>query len=187
MNTPRYSNPQRYARSDTFDLKFSCHRSLVGSNLFIYSVTLKIDNGVKFWCEFWHEQPSEALMAQRCSQFGQFSMRPYLAGQVTDESTSDCVLALYYNYCRSASIDPTALLARTYPGWETAEEWTDSAWRSLLVSAAWHRTTIPAQWAVDGVIGLLLSLTTQGRRALAETLTQEILLRRPGSNTGASS
>jgi hypothetical protein len=49
----------------------------------------------------------------------------------------------------------------------------------VLESADWHGTAVPSRWTGDGVIGLLLSLATQGRRELAETLTREILLRLP--------
>jgi hypothetical protein len=187
MNTPPYSNPQRYARSETFDLKCSVHSSAAGDGRFVYDAVLKVENGVKFLCELWPERPSEALMADRCAQHGTFSPRPYRAGQMTDDSTPDCVLALYYHYCRSSAIDATALLVRTYPGWETPDKWTDAAWRTVLESADWHGTAVPSRWTGDGVIGLLLSLATQGHRELAETLTREILLRRPTPETGEPS
>jgi hypothetical protein len=187
MKTPHFSNPQQYARSTTFDLKFSVHSSIAGDGRFIYDVVLKVENGVKFLCELWPECPSADLMALRCSQYGSFSPRPYVAGQMTDDSTPDCVLALYHHYCRSSAIDPTALLVRTYPGWETPQKWTDEVWGRVLRSANWHGTAVPETWTGDGIIGLLLSLTTQGRRALAETLTQEVLLRLPPSKPGARS
>jgi hypothetical protein len=187
MNALRYSNPQRYARSETFDLKFSFHSHLGGDGQYIYDVALKVEHGVKFLSELWPERPTEALMARRCAQYGRYSSRPYVAGQVTDVSTGDCVLALYHHCCRSYAIDPTGLLIRTYPDKESPMRWTHDAWHRVLQSADWHGTAMPKCWGGDAVIGLLLSLTGQDRGALAETLTQELLLRLPETEPGAPS
>jgi len=188
MSNHRHCNPPRYVRTESFDLQYTLYPMLVKhQRRLLYHAALKADGGILHLSELWHERPSAALMAQRCAQFGQLSRRPYLAGQITDESTSDCVWALYCVYCRSIALDPTALLMRTYPGWETAEKWTESDWSSVLESAQWHGTTLPSVWSTDTVLGLLMSLCGQSRRHLAESLTQEIVLRAGVTSKGALS
>lgn len=175
MTHPRRT-PPRYVRTEHYDLQYTVSPTRVDSQRrLLYRAALKAEGGVLYFCELWDEAPGDQLMAQRCAQFGVLSRRPYLAGQTTDDSTGDCVWALYHSCCRSIRVDPTALLTRTYPGWESPDDWTETAWQSVLDSAQWQGITVPSR-TTDGVIGLLMSLCGQGRRQLAESLTQEIVL-----------
>ena len=187
MDFSRYLNPPRYVQTGGFDLQFTVHRLPSGERPFIYEAAIKVPGGIVFLCERWHERPTESMMAERCARFGLFSRRPYYAGQATDDSTIDCVFALYYAYCQSLGVNPTELLARTYPGWETPEKWDGKLWGFILEASRWHGTPIPDAWETDTAIGLVMSLCGQHRAELAETLTQEILLRGTSARRGGVS
>lgn len=114
-----------------------------------------------------------ADMTNECRARGTFSARPYVPGQPADFSTQECVLALYHSYCLANTIDPTAMLSRAYPMFETPEKWTTEAWRSLRQAADWQGTTIPETWLEEHEYNLMRSLYSQGLGALGETLMDE--------------
>jgi hypothetical protein len=147
------------------------------NGLFIIDSIIKVESGVRFLCEPWRTRPSEALIVHRCAQHGEFSKRPYTCTQPTDDSTQDCVLALYYDYCRRSNLDASQLMAAAYPGGEIIEDWPPLRWRRLLESAQWHGTIFPSTWTSAEGLGLLLALKGQKRLHLAKALAHAINLR----------
>ena len=159
------------------ELKYTLYFPANDEESFIFTAILKVPNGVKFICEPWKDRPNEHMIAVRCAAHGQFSPRPYWAGQETDDSTLDCVLALFHSYCGGSGVDPTRLIARAYPGMEVDEKWSPDGWRQTLDAAEWHGTSIPKEWTISSVIGLIASLRHQKLTALAQALADEILRR----------
>ena len=143
---------------------------------FIIDAIVKVENGVCYRCESRHERPSPELIVYRCVEYGEFSARPYLLGQAADHSTLNCVLGLYYDFCRRSSLKATELMVRAYPGGEATEEWDALAWRTVLDAAQWQGTTFPETWTKDAILGLLVSLWDQGRTHLAALLSMELNL-----------
>lgn len=141
---------------------------------FVVEALVKVPGGVRFLCELRREPPEVHELIRRCLEHGEFSARPYLLGQTTNDSTADCVMALYEDCCRRRGLNATELLARTYPGWEQREAWPADTWKRIRVSAQWQETTFPVEWTSDCVIGLLMSLTGQHRPQLANTLASEL-------------
>jgi len=162
------------------------HLGHLGSKLVIESIA-KVPHGVRHYCELFEAKPSEATILQSCLTRGDFSARPYVLGQAADDSTLDSVLALYRDCCHRRGVDPTALLVRTYPGWETPEKWNGGLWSSIQEGAAWNGTLYPTVWTTDSVLGLLMSLTGQHRSHLASALADALQaadpLRAPVGNT----
>jgi hypothetical protein len=178
MNPPEFRPYSGRVETRTLhDLKYRITHSARADGVFIIDAAIRLHNGVRFLCESWPSRPSEALLFHRCLQYGEFSARPYLIGQAADDSTLECVLALYYDCCRRTGIDATELMVRSYPGGEGAEDWTDVDWRKILDASEWHGTVFPASWGTDELIGLLMSLTSQKRVQLAAKLEQAIALR----------
>jgi hypothetical protein len=148
-----------------------CITAPVRSNgKFVLEAMVKVPEGVRFLCELRSERPHVTELMRHCLDNGQFSARPYLLGQATDDSTADCVMALYEDCCRRHGLDATELLVRTYPGWETTEAWSADAWKRVRELAEWQETTFPVEWTTDCLIGLLMSLNGQHRTQLARTL-----------------
>jgi hypothetical protein len=178
MPSPPIRNPLGRVESQTREgLKYRITHPARPNGRFIVDVVVKVDNGVRFLCETWPSRPSEALMYHRCVQYGEFSKRPYTCGQATDDSTQDCVLGLYYDYCRRTSLDATSLLVQAYPGGENAELWSPVTWRRILDAARWQSTEFPDHWSSAAILGLLLSLKGQHRTHLAVALAEAIGLR----------
>jgi hypothetical protein len=178
MPAPPIRNPLGRVESQTREgLKFRITHPARLNGRFIIDVIVKLDNGVRFLCETWPSRPSDALMYHRCVQYGEFSRRPYACGQATDDSTQDCVLALYYDCCRRRCLDATSLLMQAYPGAESAEQWSPVTWRRILDAAKWHRTEFPDIWASKPTLDLLQSLKDQHRSHLAVALAEAIGLR----------
>ena len=137
---------------------------------FVVEALVKVPGGVRFLTELRQEPPEAHELIRRCLENGEFSARPYLLGQTTDDSTADCVMALYEDCCRRRGLDPSELLVRTYPGWEKRDAWLAATWTRIRDSAQWQETTFPAEWTSDCLIGLLMSLTGQHRPELATIL-----------------
>jgi hypothetical protein len=174
------TTPNRFGRVETRtrdDLKYRITHPALPSGQFIVEVILRVEGGVRFLCESWGTRPTELLMTHRCVQYGEFSRRPYTPAQLPDDSTQECVLALYYDYCRRSNLDASQLMAKAYPGGESAEDWSALRWRRILESAEWHQTRFPETWTTAAVLGLLLSLKGQKRLHLATTLAETIGLR----------
>jgi hypothetical protein len=178
MPSPTFRSPLGRVESHTLgDLKYRITHPVRPDGRFIIDAVLKVGDGVRFLCETWPNRPSEPLIYHRCVQYGEFSKRPYVCGQATDDSTQDCVLALYYDYCRRQSLDATSLLVQAYPGGESAERWSPVAWRRILDAAKWHRTEFPDLWTSAPTLDLLQSLKDQHRSHLAVALAEAIGLR----------
>jgi hypothetical protein len=143
---------------------------------FIVDAILKVQHGVRFLCESWPERPIPALITHRCARYGEFSARPYLLGQATDDSTLHCVLGLFYDFCRRHTLDATQLTLRAYPGGEGAAHWDTASWRRVLDLAQWQGTRFPDTWTSQATLGLLLSLRSQGRIHLAQVLAEQLNL-----------
>ena len=179
MTTPTSST--RFGRVEERtrdDLKYRIVHPALPSGEFIVEVILRVEGGVRFLCEAWKTRPTELLMIHRCVKYGEFSRRPYATAQPTDDSTQECVLALYYDYCRRSKLDASHLMAKAYPGGESVEDWSALRWRRILESAQWHQTKFPEGWTTAEVLGLLLSLKGQRRLHLATTLAETIGLRK---------
>jgi hypothetical protein len=144
---------------------------------FVIDAVLKVHDGIRHFYGPWPERPSDERMVLLCLRFGEFSARPYSAGQAADESTHVCVLALFYDLCRRKGLDATALMVQAYPGNETTDRWSDVTWRQYLDAADWQRTIFPTTWTEDAVIGLLMSLNGQQRQPLGTRLEQEMQAR----------
>lgn len=151
-------------------LQYSVTEPIWSNGKFVLEVIVKVPEGVRFLCELRSEHPQVPELIRRCLDHGQFSARPYLLGQATDDSTADCVMALYEDCCRRHGLDATELLVRAYPGWETTEVWSAEAWKRVRASAEWQETTFPVEWTTDCLIGLLISLHGQHRKQLAHAL-----------------
>lgn len=178
MNFPTSRGSFGRVESRTLDeLKYRITHPARPNGRFIVEAIIKVENGVRFLCETWPNRPSEVLLYHRCAQYGEFSKRPYLCAQATDDSTQDCVLALYYDYCRRSSLDATQLMVEAYPGGESADQWSAVTWRRILDGAEWQRTQFPETWTNPVILGLLLSLKGQRRAHLASALARAIDLR----------
>jgi len=171
MTTPPSRTSFGQVESHTSDiLKYRITHPSKGNGRFIIDSIIKVESGVRFLCETWPTRPPELLIVHRCAQHGEFSKRPFSCSQPTDDSTQDCVLALYYDYCRRSKLDASQLMATAYPGGENAEDWTPLRWRRVLESAQWHGTTFPEIWSDGDILLLLFSLKGQKRLHLANTL-----------------
>lgn len=151
-------------------LQYSVTEPIWSNGKFVLEVIVKVPEGVRFLCELRSERPQAPELIPYCLENGRFSARPYLLGQATDDSTADCVTALFEDCCRRHRLDPTELLVRTYPGWEKTEVWSADTWKRIRESAEWQETTFPVEWTTDCLIGLLMSLNGQHRRQLASAL-----------------
>jgi hypothetical protein len=178
MALPTFRNPLGRVESRTLsELKYRITHPARPNGRFIIDAVIQVGNGVRFLCDTWPTRPSETLIYHRCAHYGEFSKRPYVCGQATDDSTQDCVLALYYDYCRRQSLDATRLLVQAYPGGESAEQWSPVTWRRILDGAQWHGTEFPDVWTSAAILDLLVSLKGQQRSHLAVALAEAIGLR----------
>jgi hypothetical protein len=178
MTTPPSRNSFGQVESHTSEaLKYRITHPAKRNGLFIIDSIIKVESGVRFLCETWPSRPPETLIVHRCAQHGEFSKRPFVCSQPTDDSTVKCVLALYYDYCRRSKLDAAQLMATAYPGGESVEDWSPLRWRRILESAQWHGTSFPKPWSTGETLGLLLALKGQKLLHLAKTLAYALNLR----------
>jgi hypothetical protein len=145
---------------------------------YIAFATVKVPGGVRFLTCSWWMAPDETLLIARCLRDGQLSMRPYVVGQATDDSTIDCVMALYHDLCVSYGLDATDLLLRSDPAWARRERWAQYDWDRFRRIADFEGTLFPLTWTDDAILGLMMSLENQGLPALATSLGHALKARR---------
>jgi hypothetical protein len=167
------------------ELMYNITHPTAQQDQFILDAAVKVEGGVRFLCESRADRPNAALILYRCNTYGEFSARPYHLGQAADDSTLQCVLALYYDFCRRNSLNPTKLMLRAYPQGERAEDWDALAWRTALDAAHWHDTRFPQAWTPDAILGLLISLRSQHRTHLAAILAEQLNLPNTAKGQGA--
>jgi len=187
MNSSMFRRPTGPVESLVTEvLTYRLTHPATAGDLFILDAMVKVDNGVCFLCDSLRARPSTELVVYQCIEYGEFSARPYLLGQAADRSTLNCVLGLYYDFCRRNSLNATELLVRAYPGHELAKDWDAVAWRTVLDAAQWQGTIFPDTWTEDAIQGLLVSLWDQGRTHLAAVLSLQLNLPTPSAASGGS-
>ena len=176
-----FNRVQSHQASETTvlpDLRFTVHFPVPDDNRYLTEAAIKVKAGVKYITQFWFDRPTEQQIARECSQHGHFSPRPFHLGIPTDESTFECVLALFYQFCCAFEIDATAVLVKAYPDRESAHKWTKVAWERVVDCAKWHGTIVPDEWRSTDIQALLACISSQGHLDLAEVLAQELCLDR---------
>ena len=152
----------------------------------MFFALLKVHHGLRHLTSWWPTEPSLLSMTDECLLRGKLLMRPYLLGQDTDVCSAACVFTLLHDYCESAGIDATQLLARAYPNQGPYDRWTAQIWQDIRTDAVWQGVSIPRRWTTDGLIGLSLSLTASHHDALSDVLLAAVASsRKPRGSNGA--
>ena len=153
---------------------------------FTIDTVMRVTHGVQFLRETLPDRPDMQVIFLRCMNYGEFSARPYHPGQATDDSTLNCVLALYYDLCRRKSLNATELMVSAHPEIEFADHWVAVTWRKVLDAAHWQGTHFPDTWSDDAILRLLISLRSQGRTQLARRLAAQLNLQEVSSDESIS-
>src|ERR1700730_5525395 len=103
------SSPIHHGTTATLRYRY-CQLSNASS--FMFFALLKVHHGLRHLTSWWPTEPSLLSMTDECLLRGKLLMRPYLLGQDTDVCSAACVFTLLHDYCESAGIDATQLLAR---------------------------------------------------------------------------
>lgn len=127
----------------------------------------------------WCGQYNEEQLRRDVPVLGTFSPRPYRIGQGSDGTTGSCILASFYQFCVSASLDPVALYLQAYPGGLEA----DHHLHTTRQIAAWQGVIYPASWGEQEIRRLLRDLSSSNNHRLATLVWEEAQPRLAGGFT----
>jgi hypothetical protein len=155
-------------------LRYRFHK-LPNSADFTFDALVKEPFAVRFLQLRWPTRPTVDEMIRECSRRGELCLRPYYVGQDSDVCASVCVFALLHDYCRSAGINATDLMERSYPGTDAPTLWSAEAWQRTREEAEWQGTIFPHRWHMSTLVALMHSLYNLDRRVLMDALLQAIV------------
>lgn len=104
----------------------------------------------------------------RC--FHAFSQRPYILGQACDGTIENCVVALFYDYCKAKGLNPAALYKDAYPEREPSSLDERNATTRLAMAEG---VCFPLRWDQSAFNWLIVSLTEINNHALVAVLEEE--------------
>ena|SRR6266496_3002030 len=100
-------------------------------------------------------------------EYGMFSPRPYRLAQACDGSITECVLALFANFCAVNHHSPHALFCAGYP-----DRRESPCWNEVVSAAKWQGVCYPPNWNNAAVAGLLESLHAVNYHQLASVVAE---------------
>jgi hypothetical protein len=137
-----------------------------GHNEVVFEGFVKCDAGVshlvhRYGTVALHQAALDAL------QYGTFSPRPYQLGETCDGSITECVLALFVNFCNATDRAPDALFRAAYP-----DDRRIPVWDEIMSVADWQGVCCPTHWNANAVAGLLQSLHAINYHQLAAVVAE---------------
>lgn len=123
-----------------------------GHNEVVFEGFVKCEDGVRHLVHR-YEKVTLHGAALDTLEYGTFSSRPYQLAQACDGSITECVLALFANFCAANHHSPDALFRAGYPDDKQLPHWSE-----VVIAAEWQGVSYPTRWNAAAVAGLLESL-----------------------------
>lgn len=165
-------NPDRY--QVVADLRTATARVWIGRHCstgrhedYLSDSAVKVPGGLRTLVTRWRRPPTPRVVETATLNGGALSPRPYQLAQAGDGSITDCVLALFEDFCTARRAEPAALMREAYPDEAADEAWSLPARRRLRDAAAWEGVACPDTWDPAAVRGLVESLHEINYHAVA--------------------